>query len=419
MRTVNWNPVLSGVCAFLGGAFLSVTSAAAHVTVDNAAGLIVWPKLVFDSDEGLDTVIQLSNTSPDQINVRCFYVNANSHCLNAPELVCNINQDCGPGGICLEGWVETDFSFTLTGNQPIQWRLSEGLPFFPLDGFIFVGPNGQSNGPLSSIPPAPEDPFKGELKCVEVGEDESPVDRNDLKGEATIVLAEDEDDPEPDDVVLDARGYNALGIQAIPEANDGDNTLCLGGEVSEICPNGAEYNGCPNILIMDHFFDDAFVFGEDGEFGANSAYVRSHLTVVPCSQDFFLQDAALFNTVIQFLIFNEFEQRFSTSRSVKCFKEFELSSIDTREDRGLEDEDPTSNNNLRSIFNVNVQGTLTGHTRMRPVDDGSPIHGNGLIGIVEEFHRPLVETLDSLRGSAAFQLHHVGARVDNDVIRLP
>jgi hypothetical protein len=246
---------------------------------------------------------------------------------------------------------------------------------------------------------------------VQVADDESPVARNDLKGEATIVQANDLDP-------LDARSYNALGVQALEE-NDGDNTLCLGGETSDVCPGGAEYNGCPNILIMDHFFDDAYVFSDNGDPTANSAYVRSHLTLVPCSENFLLQDPALFDTVVQFLIFNEFEQRFSTSRSVNCFKEFELSAIDTRQDRGQNDYNPASNNNLRSIFNVNVQGTLTGHTRMRPVDDGSPVHGNGLLGVVEEFHRTDVDSLLSTRASAAFQLHHVGVRADNDVVQLP
>jgi hypothetical protein len=170
---------------------------------------------------------------------------------------------------------------------------------------------------------------------------------------------------------------------------------------------------------MDHFFDDAFVFSDNGEPTADSAYVRSHLTVVPCSQNFLLQDPALFDTVIQFLVFNEFEQRFSTSRSVKCYRDFALSAIDTRQDRGLNDDNPASNNNLRSIFNVNVQGTLTGHTRMRPVDDGSPIHGNGLLGVVEEFHRTSRTSLSSTRASAAFQLHHVGERADNDIVQLP
>ena len=167
MRTVKWNPVLSGVCAVLGAAFLWTGTATADVTADKAAGLIVWPKLRYDKYDGIDTVVQLSNTSPDQINVRCFYVNANSHCSNRIEEVCNINKDCdefGRGGVCLEGWIETDFSFTLTAHQPIWWKFSTGLPFFQLDGLNKVGPGNQSNGPLSSIPPVSEDRFQGELK---------------------------------------------------------------------------------------------------------------------------------------------------------------------------------------------------------------------------------------------------------------
>ena len=149
--------------------------------------------------------------------------------------------------------------------------------------------DNQANGPLSSIPPAPEDPFQGELKCVEVGEDESPADRNDLR-QATIIQASES-------FPLDARSYNALG-EAIAEANDGDNTLCLGGDVSDACPNGAEYNGCPNILIMDHFFDDAFVFSDNGDPTSNSAYVRSHLTLVLLGE--LLLRRSPFDTVVQF-----------------------------------------------------------------------------------------------------------------------
>ena len=40
-----------------------------------------------------------------------------------------------------------------------------------------------------------------------------------------------------------------------------------------------------------------------------------------------------------------------------------------------------------TIFNINVQGTITGQTRIRGVDDGEEGHGNGLIGTAEEFYR--------------------------------
>jgi len=402
MRTAK--TFLSGVCAILGGVLLVAGTATADVTSDNAAGIVIFPKLVVDSSLGIDTEIQLSNTSTEPIDVRCFYVNANSHCSNDPSEVCNTDADCSFGAKCLAGWNEIDFRFTLTALQPITWTLSAGMPFFPLDGFVRVGPpdtsgrfsGGAQYNPDSAIPAAPEDPFRGELKCVQVGADEAPVDRNDLKGEATIVRA--------DGGELDARGYNALGIQAIEGANDGDNTLVL----------GEEYNGCPNILILDHFFDDAIAFAN----GPQEGYVRTDLTLVPCSEDFVLQDTALFTTTVQFLVYNEFEQRFSTSTGVECFREIGLSDIDTK-DRGFTETVASSTGDWRSIFNVNVQGTLTGQTRIRAVDDGEDGHGNGLLGVAEEFHRSDKLKLDSPQASAAFNIHQSGVRATPDEIKMP
>lgn len=394
MRTVKRNPFLSGVCAILGGAVLWAGAASADVISDRAAGIIIFPKLVYNETTNTDTVIQISNTSTDLINVHCFYVNANSHCTNDPGMVCNTNDDCqgaGIGGICVEGWIETDFRFALTALQPVFWRLSEGDQFFPLDGLNKVGVDGQFNE-NSAVPPAPEEPFAGELKCVQVGPDDAPVDRNDLKGEATIVTV--------NDTLFDAREYNAIGILAIEGAEGhGDKDLVI----------GEEYNSCPNILILDHFFDDAVE-------PINDNYVRSHLTIVPCSQDFDTQ--ITFPTTVQFLVFNEFEQRFSTSTSVRCYSDLPLSDIDTA-NRSLTDDDPTTTNDLRSIFNVNVQGTLTGQTRIRGVDDGSEEHGNGILAVAEEFHRSSLVDLDTVVGSAAFNIHYVGERDTTDIIRLP
>jgi hypothetical protein len=389
---VKWNPFLSGVCALLGGVFLWAAAASADVTSDNAAAIVVFPKLVLDADEGIDTEIQLSNTSDQPVNVRCFYVNANSHCSNEPDEVCNTSEDC-EGGRCIEGWNEIDFRFTLTALQPIVWTISDGLPVsdtFPLDGVTRIGPGGQYNAD-SAIPGVPEDPFRGELKCIVVGEDEAPVDSNSLKGEATIVTVDG----------VDARAYNAVGIQAIEGANDGDNTLVL----------GEEYNSCPNILILDHFFDDAPEPAQD-------ALVRTDLTLVPCSEDFVLQDQGLFDTTVQFLVYNEFEQRFSTSIKIKCFKEIGLSDIDTRP-RAFNNTDPADTGDLRSIFNVNLQGTLTGQTRIRGVDDGQDGHGNGLLAVAEEFHRTDVTDLDTIRASAAFNVHQSGQRETTDVVSIP
>lgn len=391
MRTVKWNPFLSGVCAFLGGVALTSGVALADVTSTNAAAILIYPKLLVDTTApGFqeDTLIQMTNTSAEPVNVRCYYVNANGHCSNT-FAVCNPNarNTCGPNGLCIAGWIETDFAFRLSPKQPLVWQLSKGLPELPLA--VLPGPGGFFN--TGSIPPAPEDPMIGELKCVEVDEDERPVNRNSLVGEATIEKVVLDETPELD-LTLDSRGYNALGVQAAGE-NNGDDVLLL---------NDLEYNACPNLLVLDHFFDDAVLeTGVDRE-----SRVRTKITFVPCSEDFLLQRPV--STVVQFLVYNEYEQRFSTSRKVTCLTEIEISDIDTRfgpaDDRA-------------SIFNVNVQGTLTGQTVMRGVvgPAQNPPLGNGILAIAEECHEDL-ET--GTINTAAYALVQRGKRTQPDFMYL-
>jgi hypothetical protein len=410
--------ILSGVV----GAVLAVGglgTARADVTSDRAAAIVVYPKIVVDTSGVLfgaptDTEIQITNTSNSVIAARCFLVNTTSHCSNSPTTACRVEtvqQDCPPGGACIASWVERDFKMTLTKRQPILWKVSEGLPTFPCDVITNPPcPGGQSNtgsdGSPSSIPPAPEDPFVGELKCVEVdpgdfkprpGFDPANQGAGDLKGEATIVSATpDGSVPAP---AVDARKYNAIGLESTG-VNDGDDILCLGGGVTPACPLGAEYNGCPNVLIMNHFFDDAEVVTHRGNSGST---VTTDLTVVPCTEDFRLQLGN--SAVLQFLVFNEFEQRFSTSTSVNCFREVQLSDIDTR---------PGPFGNAQSIFNVGVQGTLTGQTRIRPVS-GSTL-GNTVLGVTEEFWSS--EFGPGGRFSDAANLHFTGTRDLGDLLIL-
>jgi hypothetical protein len=202
---------------------------------------------------------------------------------------------------------------------------------------------------------------------------------------------------------VDARGYNAVGIQAIPGAVDPDNTLRL----------GEEYNGCPSYLILDHFFDDAVE-------PINGSYVKTHLTLVPCSQNFELQTT--FDTTVQLLVYNEFEQRFSASQNLNCFKEYELCALGTGRDRpftGPDSVDPAYESCQRSVFSAFVSGTLTGQTRIRSVDDGSEDHGNGLIGVAEEFHRGDENSLGDVTSTAAFNIHQSGTRETPDIIQMP
>jgi len=415
MRTVKWNLFLSGGLLLLGGMLLWTGAARADVSSTNAAAILIFPKVVVDTTtaspdangkpmERTDTIIQITNTADVPVNVRCFWVDANGHCSNSGK-ICNpvgdpvdTNDICGPVEFCNPGWQETDFAFRLTPKQPIVFVASKGLPDLPLSD---IPNNGQFSG--GSILPVGEDPFVGELKCIEVDDSEQPTDRNDLKGEATIEEIEVEGAAAAPSV--DSRGYNGIGIQAIPGQNNGDDTLVLGDPTLQT----SEYNACPNILILDHFFDDAV---EPSVLGQT---VRTHLTLVPCSEDFNLQ--APITTVVQYLVFNEFEQRFSTSRSVRCFSEIVLSDIDTR---------PGPIGDAQSIFNVGVQGTLTGQTLIRGVADAATTYGHGLLAIAEEFHcsssNPNLSDCGKDVGeglSAAFVAQQRGTRMQSDFIYLP
>src|SRR5205085_438268 len=98
------------------------------------------------------------------------------------------------------------------------------------------------------VPPV-SDPFVGELKCIEVDSAGQPLNGNHLKGEVTLVTPSG-----------DASKYNAIGVLGLNtdnNSNNGDTALCLGGGVSPACPTGAEYNGCPETVIVNHFAENS------------------------------------------------------------------------------------------------------------------------------------------------------------------
>jgi len=366
-----------GMC-LLGGA----SAARALTTSDKPASILVWPKLVVNTN-GLfsapptDTLIQLSNTSTTQLKqAHCFYVNANSHCAGEAEnagAVCQSAVDCPSGSgfaACVPGWSEIDFDVVLTKDQPLAWHVGSGLARgdFPLlvsgtchnlptrtcsAATAFQCPGGlcdlkQSNLG-SGVPPAPEDPFVGSLTCIEFDPTANPPapDTSDtadtLKGEGSIETVVDG--------LPNLEKYNAVGMNLFRQLPGQDfGTLVL--------PNGAAgvgYTSCPTTLILNHLFDGA---------SFNGGPTSTDLTLVPCGNNFLTQTPGV--VTAQFLVFNEFEQRFSTSRTVDCFLESNLSNIDTT-------------NSSRSIFSVNVSGTLAGQTRIRGV--GSAATGRGLVGV--------------------------------------
>lgn len=368
----------------LGATGLLTSSARALTTDDKPAALLVWPKIIVDtsgvfttpSGTLTDTLIQLTNTGSKAQLAHCFYVNANSHCA-APAnttTVCRTSADCEfSGGIapCVPGWNEIDFDIILTPQQPVAWHASAGLTNSQLplssggvcdipigqpcsSNLQCTAPNGVCQFPGSNlgtgVPPTPEDPFIGSLTCLEFTAGSSSsvdVSSNTLIGNGTIESLLGGSAGAPDIQI-----YNAVGLlgTGTPPPQPG-NSLQIGGVPPSSGPPSYQYQACPTTLILDHAFDIPSVTTTD-------------LTLVPCGNDFLTQQPG--EVTAQFLVFNEFEQRFSTSHPVDCFFESPLSAIDTT-------------NPLRSIFSITVSGTVTGQTRIRPV--GSASTGRGLVGV--------------------------------------
>ena len=374
----------SGVIARWGVAasiVFAVTAVRApgDVTTERSSSILIFPKVQFDSSgvqtgAPVDTIIQISNTSNSMVFAHCFYVNA------VPE-----DPSQPPGVLNPPQCQEIDFSIWLTKQQPTHWVVSSGRRLDQTDKSCtkdFKNCSGAGFDP-GLIPPV-SDPFAGELKCIEVDSSGAPISGNHLKGEATLVTP-----------FGDASKYNAIGVLGINSdqgSNNGPNTLCLGGVKSSQCPSGAEYNGCPETVILNHFAENATDPVVE-ELGNGPSRVATQLTLVPCREDFENQIPA--QVTVQFQITNEFEELFSTSTTVSCWSNLTLDAI-------------------ARVFDVGFLGTRFAQTRMTAATDDQ----SGFVGVAEEFHRHGASTAP-LVSRAALNLHGEGVRPKNDVIILP
>lgn len=350
------------------------------VTTERASSILVFPRVLSDAaglqtGSPVDTVIQISNTSNSMVFAHCYYVNASPADPTRPPSVFNPPQ-----------WQEVDFDIRLTKQQPTHWVVSQGRRDDPSDRACtraFRDCNGAGFDP-GLIPPVP-DPFVGELKCIEVDATGAPINGNHLKGEATLVTPEG-----------DASKYNAVGILGLNTAfnsNDGDTFLCLGNAPAEVCPGGAEYNACPQTVVLNGFAEGASDPVVEA-LGDGPSQVFTELSLVPCTQDYENQVPA--SVVVQFKIINEFEELFSTSTTVTCWSSFRLSQV-------------------ARVFEAGFVGSRFVQTQMRAATAEYP----GFIGVAEEFHvRPGMIPGSSLVGRAALNLLVDGERPNGDVIRL-
>ncbi|MCK6556077.1 hypothetical protein L6Q96_16085 [Candidatus Binatia bacterium] len=387
MRTVKWNAFLSGLCG--AAAFLGVvaTGARAEITIEKGASILVFPKVVVDAST--DTTIQIANTGPLPVHAKCYYVNAALY-----NTVTGGPCDT-PSLTCVPLWQETDFNIWLTKYQPTHWVASRGRR-------VAIGPFGSdlAGFPVGLVPPV-GDFFVGELKCVQVTESDEPLIGNHLKGEATLSLTAQ---PPPPAFVTDVSKYNAIGILGNPDAQAA-NPLLL---------NDAMYNACPEKLILNHFStlspDPVASDLNSRLLGVNlGSTTATSLTLVPCTEDFETQTPT--SVTIQFVVYNEYEERFSASTTVTCYLDVELTKIDS----------PTSPE--RSIFSLPVLGSLVGHAELTPVP-GPGGAARGVLGVVERFVVAAAEYDGAIAfdpASAAYNLHTKGSLVSEtnpDQIRL-
>ncbi len=366
---------LCGLMSFLLPAALASTTHAL-VSGQSPAAILVFPGIAVRGGVGelADTVIELTNTAAHPATAKCHYTNGLGQC-SADQLSCANDTDCVNGQTCVVTWAQTDFIVELTSRQVIGWRASQGLSSLPCDPQVPNVCNEQNRG---AIPPVPQETFLGELKCVELSnEDESPplvpVARNDFMGKATIIRP-----PAPGP---DVSSYTAIGIEAVGP-NNGDLTLCLGQDASGTCPT-AEYAPCPGILTVNHFFENAVVEG---------SVLHSDIILAPCSENFESQQPVTAQVVVT--VRNEFENLTSLSFSLTCWKNLELASF--------------------PLFSVGVQGTLTGQSRIQGLQQNGSGVEQALLGVVMEAH-----DLDgAARREAAYHLNGQGLSTNGDIIRL-
>jgi hypothetical protein len=289
--------------------------AAAQEVADQAAALVVFPYVVIDTANGVDTLFQLSNAGESVVAVRCFYENATHYCSNNAGTPCTDDSACSPGGVCEPRWSDNEFAIGLFPGQPVAWRASEGK--------VSVG-----------IPPVPVDRGVGLLRCTVVDvETFLPVGDNVLEGSALI----DEFRSTPS-AAFDTARYNALGFKAVGPGN-GDDLLTL----------GSEYQGCANALSFAHFTAGA------ADPLAPQREVHTRVVVVPCSVDYALSVPA--SVMVHYSVWSEFGQRLGTSRRVTGQDVARLSDVHA------------------TLFSAATLGTLTAKTVVAGIEGGVLVLG--------------------------------------------
>ncbi len=342
------------------GAFAAGRAAWPATPDDRLASLIVLPYVRVDALGGADTLVQLGNHGEAPVDVQCVYEDRTAIC------PMSVDARCLPDSFeCLNACATGAFPaittrLRLAAGQTLAWAARAGLSAVDVPGL--------------------PDPFSGVLRCAAIDAAGRPLARDVLSASATIVTVT----PAGLGAALDAAAYPAAALRTVGAGPDGDPFLVLGG-------TAAEYEGCADALVLPHVLDGALLPVGDGH-----AASRTVLALASCVAGD--GAGAPDPTVLQFLLHNEWAQRFSTSRLMHGQLVRQLSFLDTL-------------SSTRSIFHAGVAGTLSAQTTLRGIgDDG----GVGITGVALHTQRG-----DSDRvHSAAVALHRDGTNAAFDTLTL-
>lgn len=259
------------------------------VTSEGSGSILFFPGIVVGSER--DTRIQISNYSNNLRSALCLYVEERQF----------------PGQPSRQ---HMHFQIRLERQSTLQWSASTGLQQIPppcgSNSTCFV-PRHLIFGPQGLLIPRLDVGFSGALLCVETDPADFPVSGNALLGVVSTY----------DLLSGEVSQNNAIAVAGF-DTNDGNDTLCLGGEVTNNCPTGSEYDGCPRRW----YFDAIAAGGGTLTASDNSG---GELVITSCAQDF-LNDTPGTASLI-FRVWDQFGSQLSSSGSLAGYTTRTLQSI--------------------------------------------------------------------------------------------
>jgi len=121
VRWTGWTVALATLLVAAG-----VQSARADVASDLPAAQLVYPRIVVNTAQQVNTMVRLTKHKPISGQFALLPRECERPLQQRQHLRRHQRLTCSSGS-CTQGWMETDFRINLTSYQPLEWS-SEGRP---------------------------------------------------------------------------------------------------------------------------------------------------------------------------------------------------------------------------------------------------------------------------------------------------